>query len=134
MSKYDDIIHLERPKSKHPCMSTLDRAAQFAPFSALVGYKEAIAEATGYTESKKELSLEQCLIINEKLNYLKEKIKDKPKIKITYYAVKDKWSSGNYQTTEARLLKLDEINLTLSLDNKLTISLSDILELNFDYL
>ena len=36
---YDDIIHLEHPTSKrHPRMSRLDRAAQFAPFAALTGF------------------------------------------------------------------------------------------------
>lgn len=37
MGKYDDIIDLERPKSKRPKMSTEDRVAQFSPFSALTG-------------------------------------------------------------------------------------------------
>ena len=42
---YDDIIHLEHPTSKrHPRMSRLDRAAQFAPFAALKGYEEVIEE------------------------------------------------------------------------------------------
>ena len=42
---YDDIIHLEHPTSKrHPRMSRLDRAAQFAPFAALKGYDEVIEE------------------------------------------------------------------------------------------
>lgn len=134
MSKYDDIIHLDRPKSKHPSMSSLDRAAQFAPFSALVGYKEAIAEASGYTESKKELSLEQHFILNEKLLFLKDRIKEKPKIRITYYALKDKTENGVYQTIESRLVKIDELNQLLFLDNKQAISLSDIIELDFDYL
>ncbi len=42
---YDDIINLEHPTSKiHPRMSMEERAAQFAPFAALVGYGEAIDE------------------------------------------------------------------------------------------
>jgi hypothetical protein len=43
--KYDDIIHMEHPISKnHPQMPMINRAAQFAPFAALTGYEEALAE------------------------------------------------------------------------------------------
>lgn len=42
-SNYDDIINMEHPKSKkHKQMSIHDRAAQFAPFSALTGYDEEV--------------------------------------------------------------------------------------------
>lgn len=44
--EYDDIINLPHHVSKvHPQMSMQARAAQFAPFSALTGYDDAIAEA-----------------------------------------------------------------------------------------
>ncbi len=40
---YDDIINLpHHVSSKHPHMSMEKRAAQFAPFAALTGYKEVI--------------------------------------------------------------------------------------------
>lgn len=43
---YDDIINLPHPVSKkHPKMSMIQRAAQFAPFAALTGYDAAINEA-----------------------------------------------------------------------------------------
>ncbi len=43
MKKYDDIINLPHPVSKkHPQMGRHNRAAQFSPFAALTGYKEAI--------------------------------------------------------------------------------------------
>jgi hypothetical protein len=43
--EYDDIINLPHHISKkHPQMSIEARAAQFAPFAALTGYKEAIDE------------------------------------------------------------------------------------------
>jgi len=43
---YADIINLPHHVSKrHPQMSMLNRAAQFAPFAALTGYDAAINEA-----------------------------------------------------------------------------------------
>ncbi len=43
---YSDIINLpHHVSSKHPRMSQLDRAAQFAPFAALTGYEDMIDEA-----------------------------------------------------------------------------------------
>lgn len=51
MGKYDDIINLEHPTSKkHPRMSALDRAAQFAPFAALTGFGDVIDDATSENE------------------------------------------------------------------------------------
>ncbi|MBR3002292.1 MAG: hypothetical protein IKF38_01815 [Clostridia bacterium] len=47
MNKYEDIINLPHHVSKkHPQMSMEARAAQFAPFAALVGYEDAIEETT----------------------------------------------------------------------------------------
>ena len=44
--KYDDIIDLPRPKMKHARMSMEARAAQFAPFAALVGYESMVQETS----------------------------------------------------------------------------------------
>ena len=44
--RYDDIINLPHHRSaRHPHMPIQDRAAQFAPFAALTGHREAIEEA-----------------------------------------------------------------------------------------
>ena len=50
---YDDIKHLTRPQydDLHP-MSMSDRAAQFSPFAALVGYDDAVAETARLTDSR----------------------------------------------------------------------------------
>ena len=46
--RYDDIIALPHPDpQRHPRMPRADRAAQFAPFAALTGFKEAIEETAG---------------------------------------------------------------------------------------
>ena len=43
MGKYDDIINMPHHVSvRHPRMSMASRAAQFAPFAALVGHDDAV--------------------------------------------------------------------------------------------
>ena len=45
MEDYSDIINMPHHVSKrHPQMSMMQRAAQFAPFAALTGYSDAIKE------------------------------------------------------------------------------------------
>ena len=127
MSKYDDIINLKRPESRHIPMSITNRAAQFAPFSALTGYDEAIRETSRITSEKHELSDGKIEIINNKLNEIKNKgIK---KVKITYF-VKDKLKSGGeYITEEVEIKKIDSYNEKL-VCLKLNISFDDILEID----
>ena len=57
---YDDIIQLPHPVSKnHPPMPMKNRAAQFAPFSALTGYGDAIKESVRLNESLYEENEEE---------------------------------------------------------------------------
>ena len=57
--KYGDILNLPHHVSEtHPPMPRADRAAQFAPFAALTGYKEAIEETERLAEKKIEREYE----------------------------------------------------------------------------
>lgn len=57
--KYEDILNLPHHVSEtHPPMPIADRAAQFAPFAALTGYKEAIEETERLAEKKIEREYE----------------------------------------------------------------------------
>lgn len=52
---YEDIMELpHHVSSKHPQMPMSDRAAQFSPFAALVGYDDAIKEASRIIDEKIE--------------------------------------------------------------------------------
>ena len=56
MGKYDDILNMPHHVSKkHPKLSMEQRAAQFAPFSALTGYEDKVKETARLTESRIEL-------------------------------------------------------------------------------
>lgn len=70
---YEDIIHLPRPVSqKHPPMSMLDRAAQFAPFAALTGHADMITEAERLTQSPAELTESAKEELDQTLQILRE--------------------------------------------------------------
>ena len=59
LQKYGDILNLPHHVSEtHPPMPIADRAAQFAPFAALTGYKEAIEETERLAEKKIEREYE----------------------------------------------------------------------------
>lgn len=114
--RYSDIINLPHHQSAtRPRMSNYDRAAQFSPFAALKGYDEEIKETQRTIEAKKELTDEQITELNEKLVILKQREKDYPAIKITYFIPGEKKTGGNYLTREVRLKKADEHNKKLLL-------------------
>ena len=99
MSKYEDIIHLNRPLSKKKKMSLIQRAAQFSPFAALTGHNEAIKETARLTNERIEWDEEEIILLNEKLQYLKEHLPNT--IKITYFINDLYKDGGSYQTIQS---------------------------------
>lgn len=95
--KYDDIKHLTRPQydDLHP-MSMSDRAAQFSPFAALVGYDDAVAETARLTDSRIELTEDEITELNANLNRLLDNLDEQPEIKVTYFVPDEKKSGGKY--------------------------------------
>ena len=81
---YDDIKHLTRPQydNLHP-MSMHDRAAQFSPFAALVGYDDAVAETARLTDSRAVLTEDEMTVLNADLNRLFDRLNERPQISVT---------------------------------------------------
>ena len=117
---------MDRPKSKYPKMSMSDRAAQFAPFAALTGHKEAILEQQRITQTKRILSNEEKLEINEKIV---EMVKLKSKCSITYFEKDQKKSGGKYHTATYTFKRLDELNKTLIFKENVQIQIDDIVDI-----
>ena len=66
--RYDDIMDLPHHQSKERThMSLHDRAAQFAPFAALAGHEEAIAETARLTDEKVLLAETATEMVNAQL-------------------------------------------------------------------
>ena len=97
MSKYDDIINLERPRYIDlPPMSMHDRAAQFSPFAALVGYEDAVEETARLTDARREMLEDEIAELNRQLAELTERLPERPKIRVTYFIPDKKQDGGRY--------------------------------------
>ena len=96
-NNYDDIKHLTRPQydDLHP-MSMSDRAAQFSPFAALVGYGDAVAETARLTDSRIELTEDEINELNVNLNRLLDTLDEQRSIRVTYFVPDKKKSGGKY--------------------------------------
>ena len=117
---------MDRPKSKYPKMSMSDRAAQFAPFAALTGHKEAILEQQRTTQTKRILSNEEKLEINEKIIEL---MNLKSKCRIAYFEKDKTKSGGKYIQNVLSFKRIDELNKVLYLKENIQIQIEDIVDI-----
>ena len=117
---------MDRPKSKYPKMSMSDRAAQFAPFAALTGHKEAILEQQRTTQTKRILSNEEKLEINEKIIEL---MNLKSKCRIIYFEKDRTKSGGQYMESVLSFKRMDELNKTLFFKENSQIQIDDIVDI-----
>ena len=129
MNDYSDIINLKRPPSKHPKLSIESRAAQFAPFAALIGYNNAIKEKARLTEKKINLTEEKKQIINNKIIYLENHIKEKTEVKITYFIKDELKEGGKYIKENGIIKKIDHTKQTIKYENNKIIPIKNIIEI-----
>ena len=137
---YADIFHLPHHVSdQHPQMSLHDRATQFSPYAALVGYDDMVIEEARQVDNKIELGEEDIEELNRKLNRIGNAVTDekKPVISVTYF-IRDPFKpGGRYDTVTERIRKIDSVGRKIVLDRKITaggaymeISIADILDVH----
>ena len=130
MNDYDDIINMPHHVSKiRKPMSLQNRSAQFAPFSALTTYDEAIREVARETSRKIELDDGIKLMLNDKLSFIKTNIKLRPKVTITYFVKDEKKSGGCYKTITGNVRVIDEIYKRIILIDNTIISFDSIVSI-----
>lgn len=99
MRNYEDIRNHERYQLKHHTpMSMESRAAQFAPFAALVGYDEEIGEAARLIDGREELSEDAIDALNQAFQKLLEHEEERPLVTVTYFQPDAKKDGGRYMT------------------------------------
>lgn len=125
--KYDDIIDLPHHVSKtRQRMSMIDRAAQFSPFAALVGYEDAVEETARLTDKKIELTEESKLSISEKLRTVSENAEDGMTVRITYFVPDKKKEGGAYVTALGAVKYIDEYDRIVIMADKTVIPIDQI--------
>ena len=83
---YSDIIDMPHHVSKdRPHLSMHQRAAQFSPFAALVGYEEVIEETRRQTDLKRELDETEKAELDRKLSVIAAHLTEKPIVVIEYF-------------------------------------------------
>ena len=129
---YDDIKHLTRPQydDLHP-MSMSDRAAQFSPFAALVGYGDAVAETARLTDSKVELTEDETLELNANLNRLLDNLDEQQQISVTYFVPDEKKSGGKYVEKVGVVRIFDSYSQELVFTDGVRIAVTDMAQLEF---
>lgn len=140
---YADIIDLPHWQSPaRPRMSLYDRAAQFAPFSALAGYEDLVNEEARVVDEKIELGEKDKELLNQKLNLIADAIEDgeRPTVAITYFIPDPIKAGGKYKTVTETIKKTDILKRCLILEKTVGVAgihaeipFEDILELKGDF-
>ncbi len=107
---YKDILYLPHHVSpdKTP-MPREKRAAQFSPFSAVVGHETAVKEAARYTCKKKILDEMEKTIIDDCLRKIERNLQnvDETVIEMEYFEWDLHKSGGRYVTKIGHIKKID---------------------------
>ena len=127
MSKdYSDIIdHPNYKSAKRQPMTMLNRAAQFSPFAALVGFDLAVEETARLTEERITLDEAEIQILNGKI----AEIKPGDEVHITYFQPDPLKSGGMYLPLTGNVKKVDHYEGKLVFTDGSSIPLSDIFDL-----
>lgn len=127
MSRYDDIINLPHHVSEtRTPMPMENRAAQFAPFAALTGHDDAIAETARLTSAKHELSPAESVKLSRKLHYALEK---EAVITITHFLPDAHKQGGSYRQITGKIKKISQQENLLILTDRRAVPLPDILNI-----
>lgn len=130
IDNYEDIINLPHHISKkYPRMSLEARSAQFAPYAALTGYDEVLAETARITNRRIEIDENLKTIIDSKLQIIRENIKNKPQISVVYFVPDLKKNGGKYVTVNGNVKKIDEYRNVVVLEDNMEIEVKEIIQL-----
>jgi len=129
--QYEDIIHLPYPvTSKRKRMSMIDRAAQFSPFAALVGYDDAIEETARLTGQRIELDENEKYMLDIRQQHLLTLLPQRPQVTVTYFSPDDRKEGGEYVTITGRLKSILPHADTMILSDGTRICLKDVIALD----
>lgn len=130
--RYDDIIDLPHHVSKsRPRMPVSDRAAQFAPFSALTGHEAAVQETSRLTREKIELDESCKAVFDRTLNHIRELLASgmHPAVSVIYFVPDARKAGGSYEEAVGCVRGIDGYKRMIFLEEGIVIPIDEIAEL-----
>ena len=118
---YGDIIDLPHWDSPtHPRMSLQDRAAQFAPYSAVVGYGDMVKEEARETGTFEELSEDEAIELEQALYRLNRQTEqgERPVCTISYFVPDERKEGGETVTVTEAVRRIDPTRRKIILAKK----------------
>ena len=123
----EDILRLPHHTSqKHPQMPLRDRAAQFAPFSALTGYESAVGETARLTAERREFSSQEAEELDRCFADLAARLKDRPEVTVEYFVPDERKSGGAYVTVTDVVRHISIAERVLVMESGTVIPLDDV--------
>lgn len=107
-------------------MSPLDRAAQFSPFAALVGYEDVIDETARLTTPERELDEEEKAELDRRVGILAAHLGEKPVVTVEYFVPDTLKSGGAYRTRTGALVRISPVRKILTLADGTSIRFRDV--------
>ena len=94
---YSDIINLPHHVSTvHPQMSMHQRAAQFSPFAALVGFEDVVDEKVRQTAPERELSEDEKAELDRRMGVVATHLSEHPIVTIEFFEPDTRKEGGEY--------------------------------------
>ena len=130
--KYERIRYMTRPQyADLPPMPIRDRAAQFSPFAAVVGYDDAVAETARLTDDRVELTGDAAYELDLSLEKLRSQISKRPSIKAVYFLPDRKKAGGRYVEKTGHVRRIDEVEGVLFFADGDKVAISEIRSISF---
>ncbi|MCR4957832.1 MAG: hypothetical protein K6B13_04395 [Prevotella sp.] len=133
MGDYDDIINLPHYEPKrHPRMSMMARAAQFAPFAAVAGHDAAIREEGRVTDEWTDIGESESKELDNKMALLITRETENPMVTIEYFLPDSRKSGGTHQTISGNVRRIDDYERIIELadDRKIPIAVIKDIEIH----
>ncbi len=125
--QYEDMLHMPHHVSRRrPKMPIADRAAQFAPFAAVVGHETAVKEAARYTDRRKELDDTEKAIIDLQLQEIERLLPDTVEVEIIYFKPDLQKTGGEYINLVGFVSKLDVFERVIVMKDAKRIAIEEI--------
>ena len=132
LAKYSDIMQLPHHVStKHPQMSNMDRAAQFSPFAALVGFEDSIAETGRLTDSFIDMDEGVKEQLDRMLADLQRPESAGRTVRVTFFVPDERKEGGVYSIAEKIFKKIEYAGRQLVFGDGSSIAVEDIFAIEF---